>query len=101
MNMPLTVGGGIRSVGLLLTLSLYIELYGLIVPDDASVLLSAGADKVSVNTAAVQNPQLISDIAQRFGSQCTVLAIDAVRSSATTWEVVVKSGKEKTVGLKS
>jgi len=56
---PMTVGGGIRSV------------------DDATEILRVGADKVAVNTAAVANPQLITDIAQRFGSQCMVLSIEA------------------------
>ena len=58
INIPFTVGGGISSV------------------DDVSILLQNGADKVSVNTAAVKNPKLISDLAKQFGSQCIVLAID-------------------------
>src|SRR5829696_3929098 len=58
---PFTVGGGIRTV------------------DDMRAMLLAGADKVSINSAAVRNPQLISDAAQRFGSQCIVVAIDARR----------------------
>src|SRR5688500_5156514 len=58
VNIPFTVGGGISSV------------------EDVSVLLNAGADKVSVNTAAFRNPQLLSELAREFGSQCIVLAID-------------------------
>ena len=58
INIPFTVGGGISSV------------------EDVSLLLSCGADKISVNTAAVRNPQLIADLADNFGSQCVVLAID-------------------------
>lgn len=78
---PLTVGGGIRS------------------PDDMRAALRAGADKVGVNTAAVENPELIGDCARRFGSQCVVLAIDAKSRSGNgrTWfEVVVKGGREPT-----
>ena len=67
--------------------------------DDAFTLLNAGADKVAVNTAAVKDPSIITNISSRFGAQCTVLAIDAVQSDATHWEVVVKSGKEKTVSV--
>ena len=62
--LPFTVGGGVRSV------------------EDAEALLRAGADKVAVNTAAVQNPGLVEEIARRFGSQATVLAIDARRTHA-------------------
>ena len=61
LGIPLTVGGGIRTI------------------DDARALLEAGADKVSINTAAVYRPELLSEIAARFGRQCTVLAIDAAR----------------------
>ena len=61
INIPFTVGGGIRSV------------------DDASLILCNGADKVSINTAAVERPELIREIAEKFGSQCVVLAIDAKR----------------------
>lgn len=71
---PLTVGGGVRSV------------------DDVDKLLRAGADKVSVNSAAVAKPSLISDIADRFGSQCVVLAIDARRGS-TGFEVTTHGGR--------
>ena len=76
IRIPLTVGGGVRSV------------------EDARQLLSAGADKVSVNTAAVRQPALLSELAQAFGSQCVVLAIDA-RRSADSWEVLVLGGREQ------
>ena len=72
---PFTVGGGIRSV------------------DDFNVLLRAGADKVSVNSAAVYRPQLISEAAYKFGSQCVVAAIDAKRKG-TSWEVYVNGGRK-------
>lgn len=72
--MPLTVGGGIREV------------------EDMRKLLLAGADKVSVNSAAVQRPELISEGAARFGAQCIVLAIDA-RKSGSNWEVFVNGGR--------
>jgi cyclase len=75
---PLTVGGGIRTV------------------DDMYRMLRAGADKISINTAAVLNPQLITDGAKRFGSQCIVLSIDARRTSAAGapphWEVFTHTG---------
>jgi len=78
--MPLTVGGGIREV------------------DDMRNLLLAGADKISVNSAAVKKPELLSEGAARFGAQCIVLAIDARRSgrSASTWEVYVNGGRVPT-----
>ena len=75
LTIPLTVGGGVRSVG------------------DAAALLDAGADKVSVNTAAVRRPELLSEMAEAFGSQCVVLAIDA-RRSADSWEVLLTGGRE-------
>lgn len=75
---PMTVGGGIRSV------------------DDATQILRAGADKVAVNTAAVANPQLITDIARRFGSQCMVLSIEAKQIGAGRWEVYTDNGRERT-----
>lgn len=78
LGIPLTCGGGVREAS------------------DAGRLLEAGADKVSVNTAAVTNPNLIQDLARQFGSQCTVVAIDAARSETTQWELVVRSGKERT-----
>lgn len=75
---PMTVGGGIRSV------------------DDATQILRAGADKVAVNTAAVANPQLITDIARRFGSQCMVLSIEAKQIGPGRWEVYTDNGRERT-----
>jgi len=74
---PLTVGGGIRSV------------------DDVDKLLRAGADKVSINTAAIERPQLISEIADRFGSQVLVLSVDARRArSASGFEVTTHGGRK-------
>ena len=75
---PMTVGGGIRSV------------------DDATQLLRAGADKVAVNTAAVANPPLISEIARHFGSQCMVLSIEAKQIGPEHWEVYTDNGRERT-----
>jgi imidazole glycerol-phosphate synthase subunit HisF len=75
---PITVGGGIRSVV------------------DATNLLHSGADKVAVNTAAVANPQLITDISQRFGRQCMVLSIEAKQISRDKWEVYTDNGRERT-----
>lgn len=77
---PFTVGGGIGSV------------------DQIDELLRSGAEKVSVNTAAVQNPNLLTEAAQRFGNQCVVLAIDARRSKERKghWQVTVKAGSEPT-----
>ncbi|MCR4925429.1 MAG: imidazole glycerol phosphate synthase subunit HisF [Clostridiales bacterium] len=72
---PFTVGGGIKSV------------------DDFSQLLRAGADKISVNSAAVRNPQLINDAAYKFGSQCVVCAIDAKRTDNGSWEVYLNGGR--------
>jgi imidazoleglycerol phosphate synthase cyclase subunit len=77
LGIPLTVGGGVRTV------------------DDAGALLEAGADKVAANTAAVARPQLLSEIAGRFGRQCTVLAIDAARRG-DGFEVLIKGGREGT-----
>lgn len=74
LRIPLTVGGGVRTL------------------QDARELLSAGADKVSVNTAAVSDPPLLSRMAREFGSQCVVLAIDA-RRNASSWEVLVRGGR--------
>jgi len=76
--LPLTVGGGIRSV------------------EDMRLILLAGADKVSLNTAAVLDPALLSAGAERFGSQCIVLAIDARRRSAGRWEVFTHGGRQPT-----
>jgi cyclase len=74
---PLTVGGGVRKV------------------EDVRRLLNAGADKVSINTAAVQNPQLVEDAAGRYGSQCIVVAIDAKRADGR-WEVYTHGGRKAT-----
>ncbi|WP_419915981.1 imidazole glycerol phosphate synthase subunit HisF [Candidatus Poriferisodalis sp.] len=80
---PFTIGGGIRSV------------------DDARALLRAGADKVSVNSAAVARPELVREIAREFGTQCVVVSVDAKSNGAgadgsTTWNVYVKGGREDT-----
>lgn len=75
---PITVGGGIRSVA------------------DAQHILRSGADKVAVNTAAIARPELISDIAHRFGSQAMVLSIEAKMISPTGWEVYTDNGRERT-----
>ncbi len=75
---PFTVGGGIRTV------------------DDARAMLRAGADKVSVNTAAVQRPKLISDLSEEFGAQCVVVAIDAKNSGEGSWEVFLHGGRTAT-----
>jgi cyclase len=76
--LPLTVGGGIRSV------------------EDIRTILLAGADKVSLNTAAVLNPELLHQGAERFGSQCIVLAIDARQKSSGGWEVFIHGGRTPT-----
>jgi cyclase len=76
--MPLTVGGGVRSA------------------DDARALLLAGADKVAVNSAAVARPELVGDMADRFGSQCVVGAIDARAVGAGKWEVFTHGGRRPT-----
>lgn len=77
---PFTVGGGIRSV------------------EQMDALLRSGAEKVSVNTAAVENPEILTEGAERFGSQCVVLAIDARRTKGQSgkWHVTVKAGTEPT-----
>jgi cyclase len=75
---PITVGGGIRSI------------------DDAQSILRSGADKVAINTAAVQNPGLISEVANRYGSQCMVLSIEAKEIAPKRWEVLTDNGREKT-----
>lgn len=75
---PLTVGGGIRTL------------------EDFQRLLRAGADKISINSAAVARPELISEAAERFGSQCVVLAVDARARGDGTWEVVVAGGRKPT-----
>ena len=75
---PLTVGGGVRTV------------------DDVRRLLNAGADKVSMNTAAVNNPQLVADAAGKVGSQCIVVAIDAKQVAPGKWEVFTHGGRNRT-----
>ena len=77
INIPFTVGGGISSI------------------EDVSALLNAGADKISVNTSAVKNPQLIKDLASQFGSQCVVLAIDT-KFEDNDWYVYLNGGRVKT-----
>ncbi len=75
---PFTVGGGIRSV------------------EDMNKMLKAGADKVAVNSSAVANPQLIKDCAEKFGSQCVVVAIDGRREADGSWHVYVAGGRKDT-----
>jgi imidazole glycerol-phosphate synthase subunit HisF len=76
---PITVGGGIRSL------------------DDVQTLLRSGADKVAINTAAIARPELISDISQRFGSQCMVLSVEAKRrAGGAGWEAFTDNGREHT-----
>jgi len=75
--MPLTVGGGVRTA------------------DDARALLLAGADKVAVNSAAVSRPEVVADIAERFGSQCVVASVDA-RRSGEGWEIFTHGGRRAT-----
>ena len=75
---PFTIGGGVREVA------------------DAQAVLDAGADKVSVNSAVVARPDLVGELAEVFGAQCVVLAIDAKRSGAGTWEVYVAGGRTAT-----
>ena len=78
MFIPLTVGGGVREVS------------------DVRDLLNAGADKVSINTSAVLNPQLVADAAGRFGEQCIVVAIDAKEVSPGHWQVFTHGGRNAT-----
>lgn len=75
---PLTVGGGLRSI------------------DDVRAMLRTGADKVAINTAAVRRPELVTEIAQQFGSQCMVLGIEAKRQGAGKWEAYTDNGRERT-----
>jgi len=75
---PITVGGGIRSL------------------EDASMLLRSGADKVAVNTAAVKDPSLISNIANYYGRQCMVLSVEAKKNKDGNWEAYTENGREKT-----
>lgn len=78
LSIPLTVGGGVRDV------------------EDAGRLLEAGADKVGVNTAAVADPGVLTRIAERFGRQCAILALDAAARPDGGWEVVTRSGTHRT-----
>ena len=78
LSLPLTVGGGVTAV------------------EDARSLLEAGADKVSINTAAVERPELLNEMAAQFGCQCTVLALDAARAPEGGFEVVTLSGRRRT-----
>ena len=75
---PFTVGGGISGI------------------EDINLLLKSGADKVSINTAAVKSPLLIRDASERFGSQCIVVAIDAKRKAKRKWEVYIDGGRTRT-----
>ena len=77
LSIPLTVGGGVREIA------------------DAGRLLDVGADKVGINTAAVDRPELITEMSDRLGAQCTVVAVDAAAAGGS-WEVVVRSGKVRT-----
>jgi cyclase len=76
--MPLTVGGGVRTA------------------EDARALLLAGADKVAVNSAAVSRPEVVADIAQKFGSQCIVASVDARRTGPGKWEIFTHGGRNAT-----
>ena len=76
--MPLTVGGGIRTL------------------DDMSIMLKAGADKISINSAAISDPELIQEGAKKFGSQCIVVSIDAKRVNDDRWEVFSHGGRKST-----
>ncbi len=78
LSLPLTVGGGVRDV------------------QSVERLLASGADKVSINTAAVERPGVLDELASRFGCQCTVLALDAARNHDRSWEVVIRSGTKRT-----
>jgi imidazole glycerol-phosphate synthase subunit HisF len=76
--MPLTVGGGVRTA------------------EDARALLLAGADKVAVNSAAVSRPEVVADIAEKFGSQCIVASVDARRTATGKWEIFTHGGRKAT-----
>ncbi|MEL7649568.1 MAG: imidazole glycerol phosphate synthase subunit HisF [Sedimentibacter sp.] len=78
INIPFSVGGGVSTL------------------DDFKFILRSGADKVSVNSSAVRNPNLIKEAAERFGNQCVVLSIDAKKNEQGSWSVYVKGGREKT-----
>lgn len=75
---PMTVGGGVRSL------------------HDVEQLLLSGADKIAINTAAIRRPELISEVAKRFGSQCMVLSIEAKKQHNGTWEAYTDNGRERT-----
>ncbi|MBN1645714.1 imidazole glycerol phosphate synthase subunit HisF [Candidatus Woesearchaeota archaeon] len=75
---PLTAGGGIRTI------------------NDINAILRAGADKVAVNTAAVKNPMFIKEAAEKFGSQCIVLSVEALKVGSKKWEVTIENGREET-----
>ena len=78
VHIPFTVGGGIRTL------------------EDVRVILENGADKVSINTAAVKNPEVITDSAKSFGSQCILVAIDAKRNNKNSWTVFLNGGRTET-----
>ena len=78
INIPFCVGGGVSSL------------------DDFKYILRSGADKVSINSSAVRNPNLIKEASERFGNQCVVLSIDAKKNEEGSWDVYVKGGREKT-----
>ena len=75
---PITVGGGVRSV------------------EDARTLLRSGADKIAINTAATKQPEILSELADHFGSQCVVLSIEAQKRAVGQWEVYTDNGRERT-----
>lgn len=75
---PLTVGGGVRKV------------------EDIRLLLNAGADKVSINSAAIYNPEFVQEASQRFGAQCIVVAIDAKKTGDHKWEIFTHGGRKET-----
>ena len=75
---PITVGGGIRSI------------------DDATEILRSGADKIAINTAAVADPGLVTKIARRFGSQCMVISVEAQKIGSDKWEVLTNGGRDNT-----
>lgn len=75
---PITVGGGIRTI------------------DDVNEILRCGADKIAINTAAIKNPKLIQEVADKYGSQCMVLSIQAKQNSAGKWEAYYDNGRERT-----
>ena len=78
INIPFTVGGGIRTI------------------DDIRMILENGADKVSINTAAVQNPEILREASLKFGSQCILIAIDAKRNNTGSWSVYLHGGRTPT-----